>query len=583
MPITTCHYRNLVITSRHLMHFGGGIFPENIFNLVHKVSPTRSTLISHIFTTLHYPISSQLIYLTQFIKLRLFKTMSQAIPIFNDLSCYSNPDANTTRYQNLTNTFQSSFTSKPDFFSRSPGRVNLMGDHIDYNQFSVLPMAIDFDVVAAVGKSDTNTFTITNTNSDFTEEKFELPSNGDLISIDKNAHSWGNYFKCSLIVAQLYVKEKYPEKFLNGLNFTFDGTVPTGGGLSSSAAFCVTSTLAILHGNDITISKTDLTKITVVCEHYVGVNTGGMDQCASIYGEMGKCLLIQFSPELKGSVFEFPSLENNDGDDLAFLISNSLETSNKHETAPIHYNLRVVEMAVATELLANKFNYILPNESNLKCTGTLKGFMDKYYEQKGEEKWDGVSIDIGTKRLNEMLELTENFFTEEQRDGFTIKQISKQLEITEEEFRNKYLSTLEVRFDKLQLYKRTRHVFYESLNVLKCLELLRGDNKNDFLKKFGNIMNDSQATIKDFNQSSTEKLDEICKIALENGAYGSRVTGAGWGGSLVHLTSVKRLPKLVEALTNQFYKKHYDGITEEELANALVDTKPATGSSIIKL
>lgn len=86
--------------------------------------------------------------------------------------------------------------------------------------------------------------------------------------------------------------EKYPEKVaggskpLKGLYITFDGTVPTGGGLSSSAAFCVASTLAVLKANGVdSISKADLTRITVVSEHYVGVNTGGMDQCASVYGE----------------------------------------------------------------------------------------------------------------------------------------------------------------------------------------------------------------------------------------------------------------------------------------------------------
>lgn len=503
-----------------------------------------------------------------------------SIPIFHDLSCYSKPSSNVDRYNRLSRVFTENFHEPPTFFSRSPGRVNLMGDHIDYNQFSVLPMAIDFDVVAAVGYNKQE-YVITNTDENFTKETIPL---GDVL-IDKHHHTWGNYFKCSLIVAQLYIKEKFPDKDMSGLNFTFDGTVPTGGGLSSSAAFCVATTLAILYANGINVDKNDLTRITVVCEHYVGVNTGGMDQCASIYGESDKCLLIQFSPKLLGTAFKFPSLNVDYGDDLAFLISNSLETSNKHETAPIHYNLRVVEMAVATEYLAKKFKLTLPLESNLKCTGTLKGFMDKYYECiKHEKAWNGVDIEIGCKRLLEMLELIEEVFTLEQKQhGFSVEDIAQQLNMTGDEFTGKYLSVLDVRFDKLKLYQRTKHVFLESLNVLKCLQLLLNNSKEDFLNNFGDIMNQSQWTIKNLNESSTDKLDEICTIARENGAYGSRVTGAGWGGSLVHLTTVKQLPGLVDALTNQFYKKHYKDITDEELANALVDTKPATGSSIVIL
>lgn len=503
-----------------------------------------------------------------------------SIPIFHDLSCYSKPTSNIDRYERVKQVFVDKYATQPAFFSRSPGRVNLMGDHIDYNQFAVLPMAIDFDVVAAVGYNQ-DEYVITNTNDEFEMEKILLTND---VSIDQSNHTWGNYFKCSLIVAKMFIHEKYPGQVLKGLNFTFDGTVPTGGGLSSSAAFCVATTLAILHANDVVVNKDDLTKMTVVCEHYVGVNTGGMDQCASIYGEAGKCLLIQFSPKLSGTPFKFPSLDLP-GDDLAFLISNSLETSNKHETAPIHYNLRVVEMAVATELLAHKFKLTLPLESNLKCTGTLKGFMDKYYEVVRHEKsWNGIDIELGSKRLAEMVELTEDAFTQEQKEqGFSVEEIARELGLSSQEFSDKYLSVFDVRFDKLKLYQRTKHVFLESLNVLKCLELLQNNSKQDFLTNFGDVMNQSQWTIKNLNQSSTEKLDEICTIALENGAYGSRVTGAGWGGSLVHLTTVKKLPGLVDALTQKFYKKHYPEITDDELANALVDTKPATGSSIVIL
>ena len=122
--------------------------------------------------------------------------------------------------------------------------------------------------------------------------------------------------------------------------------------MSSSAAFCVASTLAVIKANGIdNIPKEDLTRITVVSEHYVGVNTGGMDQCASIYGELDHALLIEFKPKLTAKPFKFPI------DDLIFVITNSLQVSNKHETAPIHYNLRVVEMGIAADLLSKKLGF----------------------------------------------------------------------------------------------------------------------------------------------------------------------------------------------------------------------------------
>ena len=507
--------------------------------------------------------------------------MSSVVPTFYDLSCYANPTANKVRYEKLSQKFISQFGSNVQFYSRSPGRVNLIGDHIDYNQFSVLPMAIDFDVVAAVSTNSSNVINIANTDQKFASESVELPPNGELVSIDQKNHTWGNYFKCGYIVAQKFIQENYPELKMKGMNLMFDGTVPNGGGLSSSAAFCVASTLAVIHGNGIEISKHDLTKITIVSEHYVGVNTGGMDQCASIYGETGKCLLIEFKPKLMGYPFKFPSLDD-ENDDLAFLISNSLETSNKHETASIHYNLRVVEMGVASDYLAHKFGLSLPLDSNLKTTGTLRGFMDEYFEKiKHDKKWDGENVDIGLERLQHMVELVEGMFTTEQKsNGFTTDEMAKEMGLSREDFEAKYLSVMEVKFNTLEVYKRAKHVYMESLNVLKCLKLLQGSKEN-FLQEFGAIMNDSQHSLDVLNNSSSKKLNTICEIALKNGAYGSRVTGAGWGGSLVHLTTVKKLPGLMSSLTTQYYRKAFPQITNEELSNALVDTKPAAGSCII--
>lgn len=517
--------------------------------------------------------------------------MTDTIPTFKDLSFYSNPEANISRYDELISRFQKNFNTKPQFISRSPGRVNLIGDHIDYNYFSVLPMAIDVDVIAAVSASDDEKIVLTNTDETFSKEEFELPSNGDVITIDKSNHTWGNYFKCGLIVAHKYIIDNYPEsvakgtKPLKGMRLTFNGTVPTGGGLSSSAAFCVASTLAILRANNVkSISKLDLTRITVVSEHYVGVNTGGMDQCASIYGEQNKALLIQFKPKLIGIPFEIPVIKPND---MVFLISNSLLKANKHETAPTDYNLRVVEIAAASELFAKKYNLTLVQDSNLS-TGTLRGFMDKYFEDYlKEDVWDGSNIDIGIKRLEEMLKITESLFTDEEKIGYETSEIAKQLGMSVEEFTKIFLTKAPVRYQKLKIYQRSKHVFADSLRVLQVLKLLNEhDPKEDsekFLHKFGKLLNEAHRSCDIYNDSSKPELNRLCEISTENGAYGARVTGAGFGGSVVHLTTTDKLPNVVRALTEQYYKKNIPGISQQELDEAIVVSKPATGSCVVEL
>ncbi|CUM56212.1 unnamed protein product [Debaryomyces tyrocola] len=517
--------------------------------------------------------------------------MTDSVPTFKDLSFYSNPESNNSRYVKLIQKFQDNFGIKPEFISRSPGRVNLIGDHIDYNHFSVLPMAIDVDVIAAVGTSDDHKVVLTNTDESFAKEEFDLASDGSVIEIDKTNHTWGNYFKCGLIVAHKYIKDNFPESVdggsrpLKGLRLTFNGTVPTGGGLSSSAAFCVASTLAILRANGVTsISKADLTRITVVSEHYVGVNTGGMDQCASIYGEQNKALLIQFKPKLIGIPFEIPVIKPND---MVFLISNSLLKANKHETAPTDYNLRVVEIAAASELFAKKFNLNLPKDSNVS-TGTLRGFMDKYFEEYlKKDAWDGSDIDVGISRLEEMLKLTETVFNDDEKVGFETPEIAKQLGLSVEEFTKIFLTKAPVRYQKLKIYQRSKHVFSDSLRVLQVLKLLRNYNPSEdsevFLKNFGKLLNDSHHSSDIYNDSSKPELDQLCEISTANGAYGARVTGAGFGGSVVHLTTADRLSNVVTALTEQYYKNHFPGITQQELDEAIVVSKPATGSCIVEL
>lgn len=184
--------------------------------------------------------------------------------------------------------------------------------------------------------------------------------------------------------------------------------------------------------------------------------------------------------------------------------------------------------------------------------------------------------------MQELTDAVEEWFTAEQKVGFTTAEAAEALGLSVDEFTQKYLTKMEVRYEKLKLYQRTKHVFAELLRVLKCLQLLETvDDGEVFLKEFGAVMNDSQALIRDLNGLSHANCDRICDIALANGSYGTRVTGAGFGGSLVLVTTAKKLPQLLQALTEEYYRQEFPNITEAELANALVDTRAASGSSVV--
>lgn len=437
--------------------------------------------------------------------------------------------------------------SRKLFISRSPGRVNLIGEHIDYCQFSVLPMAIENDLLLAcrlTPESETPSITLTNHDPNFAKRKFDLSLDGSLIEIDPSISDWSNYFKCGVLVAQEFLQERFHFKGpIHGLEIYVKGNIPTGGGLSSSAAFICAVSLAIIYSNvphGTEISKHDLTKITAVAEHHVGVNNGGMDQAASICGKEGHALYVEFKPELKATPFKFP-----EGLPISFLIANTLIVSNKAETGPVNYNLRVVEVTVAANVLAQKYDVCLETEGNLG-KGTLRNFMDAYYmkfDPSCHKPWDG-EIETGVQRLTKMLELVEESLDPK---GYTMDQAVELCGCESiSQFTELYLTNFPVRFQKLKLFQRAKHVFSESLRVLKALILFKKGESN-FFEEFGTLMNQSQESCDKLFECSCPETDSICEIALKNGSFGSRLTGAGWGGCTVHLCSTKTVESVKQA------------------------------------
>lgn len=152
--------------------------------------------------------------------------------------------------------------------------------HIDYSLYEVLPMAITADFVMAVAvrpADEKPRVRIANVQSEkFPSREFEIPTEGE-IAIDASEHEWTNYFKSGLKgVSELLSKKKGKHFVSVGMDIICDGTVPSGGGLSSSASFTCTSALAVLTANGETkVDKTELCELAIVSERAVGVNSGG--------------------------------------------------------------------------------------------------------------------------------------------------------------------------------------------------------------------------------------------------------------------------------------------------------------------
>ncbi|MCJ1292866.1 galactokinase [Xylographa carneopallida] len=480
------------------------------------------------------------------------------------------------RWDALRSRFSSLYGKEPDFIARSPGRVNIIGEHIDYSLYEVLPMAIEADVIIAIATSAAQEakVSISNINSQkFKSNEFIIPTNGEL-DIDASTHEWTNYFKAGVKGALGLIKAGDASVTPRSMSVHIDGNVPSGGGLSSSAAFVCASALAVLHANrGQRVSKKELVELAVVSERAVGVNSGGMDQAASVFSIRGDAVSVSFSPELHAEPIAFPKT----GPAITFMIAQSFVAADKHVTAPECYNLRVVECTLAAEVIASHLHLNLESDSS-PLGQSLRGLQNAYYGSKSAapetSSWNEE------KKLNHMVEVVEKTLGD--NEGYARESIAKSLNIQVPELEQRYMTKFPVKASRFMLRQRALHVFQEAIRVTRFKALLKtspADNSHDdLLRSLGALMNETQTSCREVYECSCPELDELCTIAREAGAYGSRLTGAGWGGCTVHLVPTGKVDDLRKAWEEKYYRVKFPDISDEKLAEAVVASEPGQGS-----
>ena len=476
-----------------------------------------------------------------------------------------------------------------------PGRrpTNIHFQHIDYSLYECLPMAVTADVLLAVSSNTTSppTVRIANTNSSkFPTRCFPVPTPGQRPEIDAHAHDWSNYFKAGLRGAYGILQDKKGAEFQSvGIDILVDGTVPAGGGLSSSAAFVCASSLASVKVNGIErVDKTQLTELAIVSERAVGVNSGGMDQAASVFAQRDSGLLIAFKPRLTVTPISIPaSLPGNNN--LAFVIAQSFVTSNKRVTGPIHYNLRVVECTLAALYLSKILNIptALPQDAS-PLGQSLRGLHEAYFDSYGdghvpEPSRDPASASKYTSQLEQLVQMVEERMTQE--EGYTREEISSVLGITVDELNERYTTTVPIRAEKFKLRQRALHVYSEALRVQRFVTILKDEKQRlstDLYEKLGRLVNEVQDSCRDQYECSTPELDQLCRISRRQGGYGARVTGAGWGGCSVHLIPQEKVEAVRQAWIEEYYRPNFPALSKEELDEAIVVSKPGRGSLVFE-
>jgi galactokinase len=226
--------------------------------------------------------------------------------------------------------FQKLFNQEAQNAYFSPGRVNLIGEHIDYNGGLVMPCAITFGTYLLSAPNPEGIFRFRSLNF---EEQLDIPVQQ---RYEKSVESWFNF---PIGIIDYFVHDGRP---VQGLDMLFYGDIPIASGLSSSASIEVVTAFALNHLFNSGYTKLDLVKLSKSVENnFIGVNSGIMDQFAVGFGETNKALMLDCE------TLEYQAVDANLGEYVLAIIN----TNKPRKLAESKYNERVQECQSALAAL----------------------------------------------------------------------------------------------------------------------------------------------------------------------------------------------------------------------------------------
>ena len=340
--------------------------------------------------------------------------------------------------------FRGVLDAEPVLISRAPGRINLIGEHVDYSDGYVLPVAIDRDVVVVAGPRPDN-------------EIHALAADHEQRIRFNVSELWGRS-----VGWQAYVRGA--AKLLDeagirvpGANLSIAGDVTEGAGLSSSAALVVSVCNALLALTETTMPPLQLIEIARAVERdFAGVSCGVMDPFASVCGAADHAIFLDCR-SLDYQLVRIP-------DEVRIIATDSGIRRNLHETA---YNQRVRETRDAARRLGIR---------------TLRDISPD-------------DLEAGSGELNDLLK------------------------------------------------RRARHVVHEIARTRAAVDAL----EHNEMSRLGELLGESHAALRDDYEVSTPELDALVEIARATpGVYGSRLSGAGFGGCTLSIVEEDAVPDFLE-------------------------------------
>lgn len=357
--------------------------------------------------------------------------------------------------EKLLQEFKELFGEQGDIRSYfAPGRVNLIGEHTDYNGGHVFPCALTIGTYAIARKRSDRVLRFYSMNF---EELGVLESSLDDLKPSKDA-DWTNYPK-----GVMWAFEERGFSIPNGMDILLYGNIPNGSGLSSSASLEVLTGFILRDMFDFNVTNTDLALIGQYSENnFNGVNCGIMDQFAIAMGKADHAIFLDTS-------------------DLSY------------QYAPLKLNNAKIVIA---------------------CSNKKRGLGDSKYNERRQECETALSDLQKVADIKNLGELSEEQF---------------------EQYKDAIQNGVHMR--------RARHAVYENQRTLQAVAALKENN----LKRFGELMNDSHISLRDDYEVTGIELDTLVEAAWEQpGVIGSRMTGAGFGGCTVSIVETDAIDNFVK-------------------------------------
>ena len=245
--------------------------------------------------------------------------------------------------QDIRVSFQQLFNTTASLVVQSPGRINLIGEHTDYNNGFVLPAAIDKCVQLAIAKRTDGTIHM---HAIDLQESVIVP----VIAMQPHATSWVNYIIGVVVQVQKYNTSRSGSNASHEIDKGFDiciqGDIPIGAGLSSSAAVECAVIFALNEMYQLGLTKMQMALMTQQSEHeFAGVKCGIMDMFASLHGKSNQVILLDCG-SLQHSYYP---LDLKDYQIILF------DTQIKHALASSEYNTRRMECEQGVGVLQQKY------------------------------------------------------------------------------------------------------------------------------------------------------------------------------------------------------------------------------------